>query len=215
VRSRNAAIAWVLAFLSAGPALADMSGCDESPFPAKARKALENAAMRAGADTLDLSTLHYCTVDDSALVTVDSVPKIGDGGSLRISSLICANRGRRLGDWNCSADNYQAIRLAPGDGRAEVNVRVYDGAVEWTHMRASQAFALLAGSMRVEPCTRNFTPALSIESVRAAFDRRAGPYMLYASPDGFDLVRGGFYIRFGHADGDLRVECWNEETVEE
>jgi hypothetical protein len=210
---RNLSIAWILAL---GPALADTSGCDASAISDATRKGIQDAAKRAGAETADLATLHYCRYPKFELATVNTEPLPGDGGSIRIGTLSCAlPKGSR--EWNCYADRYQAIRLSPAAGQPEVNVRVYGGEVESTRERAGQAFRVLAATDRIEACQKNISPLLSIDTLRDVFASQTDAYRLYDSRDGFDLVHGPFHIRFrvGAADGGMNIECWDEDIIEE
>lgn len=214
--SRCAAVLWILASLSSGPVLADPWACQKSA-PAAAQKGVENAAKRQGTNPLNLATLAYCTDSRAAQISVDALPSPREDGSEDAAWLLCGSRVNRPRDWNCIVQRYQAIQVTPAAGQPSVTVQVYNGAIEATRERAVQAFALLSAAVRVEPCPQNFSPALSLESLRAVLARRYGPYRLYDEKDRFDLVRGGTHVRIRSATADQRasLECWDEEIIEE
>ena len=96
-------------------------------------------------------------------------------------------------------------------------VQVYDGALESTRKRATEAFVLLNESARVTACPKAWSPMVSTESLREIFGRQYGPYRLQDAPDGYELVRGPNHLRITLTapDGSARIACWEQETLDE
>src|SRR5688572_11252650 len=198
--------------MCAGPAPADIAGCSKSAIPAAAQKGLQKVAKREFGDPLDLATLYYCTSDELARATVETIPAPQDDGSESGGTLTCSSPLDRPRDWYCEMSRYQAIRVAAGPGQPEVRVAVGDRvSIAQTRERASQAFALLSQPGRVESCRATMEFGQSTESLRTILARRDGPYRLVISREGFALMRGPTRVRF-KAGG---IECWEGDASEE
>jgi hypothetical protein len=195
-----------------GPALADIAGCPKADIPVAAQKALLKTAKREFGDPLNLATLYYCTSDELARATVETIPVPQDDGSESGGTLACSSPLDRPKDWYCEVNRYRAIRVAAGPGQPEVRVAVGDRAsIAQTRERASQAFALLSQPGRVEACRGATELGQSTESLRAILARRDGPYRLVISREGFALMRGSTHVRFKSGG----IECWEGNASEE
>lgn len=203
----------------AGPALADLPGCEKGDIPAAALKGLQKAAKREAADPLDLQSLYYCTHRGSAQATVDTIAVPHPDGSEDLSTLLCSGPPDHAREWTCHVDRYQAIRVPPGAGQPEVRVEVGErSSVEATRDHAMKAFALLNASGWIAACPGTAGHALTTDSLRAMLALRHGPYRLVISREGFALMRAHIQVRIRSANAfnpDAQAQCWEEQTLEE
>jgi hypothetical protein len=210
---------FIVAWMLSRDALADIAGCPREAIPAAAQKGLVKAAKRDVAEPLNLESLYYCTNQNLARATVDTVMVQQADGSESGSTLTCSTDKDRPRDWICQVDRYDVIPVATGDGQPQVLVALGNQlSIEITRTRAMQAFALLSETGQVKSCPGNLRGVQSTESLRAMLAGGYGPYRLVNSREGFALLRGAIHIRFRlgiPATAPARIECWDEVVVEQ
>ncbi len=209
---------FIVAWMLGGDALADIAGCPREAIPAAAQKGLVKAAKRDVAEPLNLESLYYCTHQNLARATVDTVMVPRADGSGSGSTLACSTDKDRPRDWICQVDRYDVIPVATGDGQSQVLVALSNQvSIEITRTRAMQAFALLRATGQVKSCAGNLRGVQSAESLRAILAGGYGPYRLVISREAFALLRGAIHIRFRlgiPATVPARIDCWDEVAAE-
>jgi hypothetical protein len=216
---RMARIVLFVVVLMSSHVRADSAACLPEAISAAAQKGLVKAARRDVIEPLNLATLYYCSHENLARATVDTVLVPQADGSESGSTLTCSTGKDQPRDWICQVDRYDVIHVATGEGQPQVAVALANRAsLEITRARAAQAFALLNETGQVKACPGTLRGVQSNESLRAILARGHGPYRLVISREGFALLRGAMQIRFrlgAPATTSARVECWNEAAVEQ